>query len=586
MPSSSTCVLVGVLVIGGCTGQISPGAPYDSTPPPTSIPPANVPPVDRPPPPAMVPPGADTCVGTFAAPAPARRLTRAEYDNTVRDLLGTTLRPARAFAPDGDSGGFLSNVDAPITNEGMAGQYLAAARALADEASLRLPALMGCTPTTRAAEDQCAQAFIDSFGRRALRRPLTAPERTRYQTLYGTIRNVPGTTFAEGVRALVMGFLLSPTFLNHVEVGAPATGGVTVVPLLPYEIAARLSYALLETMPDPELLRAAEANELATADQVAAQARRLLGNDNARSATWTFFERWLQLDRLDGATRDTGTFPLWKPGTPKLMARETRQFIDQVVFSGDGRLSTLLSAPYTFVDSSMGAISQIYGNPAATGGVQRLELDQKQRAGLLTQPGFLTAHAKTTGTDPVRRGLFVREQLLCQHVPPPGIVPEPPPETPALTTRQRYEMHMSGSCGACHQYINPPGFVFETYDQVGQYRTTENTWAVDGSMNLVGSGALGPTGLSDVDGMYPDYVSFARKLATSADVRACFSRQYMTFALKRAVGVHPGELCALNKLATEFNASGETGGNVTDMIVAVVRNDTFRNRTAITGACQ
>jgi hypothetical protein len=544
---------------------------------------------------ATVPPANAACQGTvFGALAPLRRLTREEFNNTVRDLLMTPLRPADSFAPDRNSGGFYSNVDSPIGDEGMAQNYLAAAEALATEAlDLRFAAVTGCQPTTTATDEtRCATDFVKTFGRRAFRRPLTAGEASRYLMLFTTARGLSGSTFSSAMRTVLSGFLQSPLFLNHVEIGgppAPANNGV--VSLTPYEIASRLSYMLWQTMPDTLLFQAAERNELTTPDQLVAQARRLLMHPNAKVATWHFFERYLSLDYLPGTTRDPAHFPAFEATAPVQMSNETQEFVNQVLWAGDARFFTLFTAPYTYVNSSMPAVSTIYETPkVTTAGFQKVALDPARRAGLLTQPGFLTAHAKSEATDPVRRGLFVRKNLLCQVIPPPMMPVVEPPMSPTLTTRQRYEMHMTGSCGACHRYINPPGFAFETYDPIGQYRTMENGITVDGSVILEPG-----LGASDIDGSYPGYVALAQKIAVSKSVKSCFSRFYMSYALGRAVGGldrrqrrtagRQDEECSLEKLAADFIADPQ--GDVRELLIAIVKNSAFRNvRLTPRGACQ
>jgi hypothetical protein len=179
---------------------------------------------------------------------PLRRLTIREYNDTVHDLLGDTTLPANQFASDRDqtftfrrSGG-VAVQDAKLLRT--------AAEALAATAARNLTAILPCDPVA-AGEQACARQFVDGFGLRAFRRPLAAAEADRLMALYGTARNTLKLAFADAIGLLIEGMLQAPAFLYHWE--APATAPVregAVLRLGPYEIASRLSYFLLGSMPD------------------------------------------------------------------------------------------------------------------------------------------------------------------------------------------------------------------------------------------------------------------------------------------------------------------------------------------------
>ena len=275
---------------------------------------------------------------------------------------------------------------------------------------------------------------------------------------------VPGIdAFAAGAQVVLEAVLQSPHFLYRTEL----TTGQGRVRLGDYEIAAKLSYALAGTMPDDDLFDAAAKGGLRNHDQISAQAERLLGK--AGEPGVTFHEEFLNLRGLVGEIdKDAAKFPEFKPAWRDSIARESALFLGEIFNSGKG-LTELLTAPFTFVDAN---VAPLYGVKAPAGAdFARVDLDPKQRAGLLTQTAFL-ARSGTTESDPILRGAFLNHTLLCLDLePPPGVtemVPDPPAS--ARTNRERVTAVTSATqCAACHAaFINPAGFAFENYDALGQ----------------------------------------------------------------------------------------------------------------------
>jgi hypothetical protein len=265
--------------------------------------------------------------------------------------------------------------------------------------------------------------------------------------------------------------------------------------------------------------------------------------------------------------KDAALFPDFSPGIKTAMRNETVDFADFVIRRGDGRLETLLSAPFTVASPELLGLYGASGAPAADGTVQ---LDPMQRAGLLTQGSFLAAHSHANQTSPVHRGLAVRRNLLCTDLPdPPMNVDNTPPEPdPTATTRTRFEQHRADpSCAGCHQLLDPIGVGFENYDAIGKYRTMENGLAVDATGELVSAG--------DASGTFNGAVEMARRLATSADVRDCVKKQWFRFSLGRFEGDE--DACTLQRLGEEFAASDY---DVKTLLVSLVTSDAFRYRKA------
>ena len=335
--------------------------------------------------------------------------------------------------------------------------------------------------------------------------------------------------------------------------------------LPPYELATRLSYLLRGSMPDAALFDAAANGRLSAPADLAREARRMMNDERAHAIVSTFHAEWLGLDKLPAADKDAVIYPMYTPALTDAFAKETSRFIDEVVWNREGTLGALLTAPYTFGDASL---ASFYGLPAPaadglilTGGTQR--------AGLLTQGAFLAVYGKANQSDPVHRGRFVRERMLCTTPPPPpqNIAIRPPELDPRLTTRQRFDQHTSDpACSGCHELLDPIGFGFEHYDGIGRWRDMEGGQPVDGS------GALSGT---DVDGAFDGAVQLAGKLAHSTDVQACYATQWFRFGYGR--GETDADGCSLNQLTTSFVAAN---GDVRELIVALTQTDAFRYRRA------
>ena len=350
---------------------------------------------------------------------------------------------------------------------------------------------MPCNPA--GAEDACADQFIKTFGKRAFRRPLGPEDIAGLTAVYK-----PGAAeggFASGIELVISTILQSPSFVYRVELGQKQGSIAGAVKLTPYEVASRLSYFIWGTMPDQALFEAADAGKLGNAEGIAAQVERMMKDPRARSTLVAFNQRLFGTDIIDDASKDPMVYPQFNEELKASMKAEFRAFVEDALFDGDGRLETLLTSRTTFVDAALAAL---YGVPAPGGaGLQKVQLDGTQRAGLLTSVGLLTAHTLSDTSAPIIRGKFIRERLLCTELaePPPGLEVMAPTPKPGSTTRQLLEQHATDpSCTACHDLMDPIGFGYGNFDGIGRWRTTEEGKAIDSSGRLSGT---------DVDGEYP-----------------------------------------------------------------------------------
>jgi hypothetical protein len=492
-------------------------------------------------------------------PAPLRRLTRVEYTHAVRDAFGVDTDVARTFAADERvSGTFASNAEVSIATVQLR-QYLEAA----EQVSARID-VSGLTRCTAAPEDEtaCVRSLLAGTGRRAYRRPLSAEEESAYLDAFETLRKADD--FQTSVRVLAQGLLQSPHFLLHLELDDPERPAVagSVARLPPYALAARLSFLLWASVPDEELLEAAGDGSLDGTAGLMTQASRMLRDPRAKESIASFHADWLGLQRLEQATRDPLLFPEWSAELAADMRAATASFTDYVVRTRRGSFRDLLTEPMSFPgDLELGLLQ---GSESLTPDGDGMRLDPAKRAGLLTQPAFLAAHSHSNQSSPVLRGRAIRERLFCQPLgdPPPDVVIQAPELNPQLTTRERVALHqeVGTSCHSCHQLIDGPGFSLEHYDALGRYRELENGLPIDASFELTGT---------DVDGKLDGAIALADGIASSADARACYAKQWFRYALGRAEQTE--DSCSVARIT----AALEDDGAIADLLLALVTSDSF-----------
>ncbi len=561
-------------------------------------------------------------------PLPFRRLTRSEYGATVRDLLGDETDVAASFPPDDDGLGYA--VAGTVTALSVE-LYLRAAEQLAHTAvRARLASLLPCAVpavgTSLEDAQPCAVRFIDAMGRRAYRRPLTAPERARLGAVFAASHDdigladapaaevaaevdaevadaeaadadvalsnndgeapaaveaeraaAPPTNvrFAHGIEQVLVAMLQSPRFLYRIEDApvAPIEGNPDVVPLSGYERASRLSYFLLGSMPDAALFDAAQRGALDTRDGIEREARRLLAEPRAREATLDFAMQWLELEKLGDTAKDETLYPDWDAALKRSLEHSARRFVEHVWFDSTGTLAETFRSEEAFVDVR---VADLFGvsMPSLRGGEDtdnpfvRVELPTTQRAGILTHAAMLARHGRADGSSPVLRGRYVRERLFCQPLPPPpdGEVTAPPDPDPNASTRARFAEHgENAECASCHRLMDPIGFTFEHYDGIGRYREEDGGAPVNAAGSLMGT--------RHTDGSFANAIELADQLAGSEDVRRCFVDQTWRYAFGRLV--LPSDSCSFETAASAFE---ESGGNVQDLLVAITTTDAFLHR--------
>lgn len=499
-----------------------------------------------------------------------RRLTHTQYNNTVRDLLKDSSEPASMFPTEDYVNGFRNQYEALSVSPILAEAYGRAAERVAANAFRRGDSrgLIPCKPTSET-DAACRVQFIRTFGRRALRRPLEPAEVASYESIFRAEK-----TFVAGAQAVVETMLQSPSFIFWLEQSANPKWAS-------YAKASRLSYFLWATTPDDNLLERAAQGELESPEKMERVVRRMLADPRARTGVDEFVSEWLRFDRVITASRERRLFPLFGRELAKSMTEEARRFVGDLVWN-DRDFMEAFTATYSFIDSELAAVYKV---PPPARDFQRVEFPpEAERAGLPGQALFLTLSSKPDDTGPTGRGLFVREQFLCQQVPPPppGVDTNLPPveQSRPVTNRERLAMHTTNQmCAGCHNLIDPIGFGFEKFDAIGMRREVQKfvfdadnehkgprakKTEISLELNTKGwiagipnSEFTSPRGLGEV-------------LAKSAQCEACIVKQVFRYMSGRMDT--PADRPVLTSALEQFRKSGH---RFKELIVALVRTAEF-----------
>jgi hypothetical protein len=501
------------------------------------------------------------CVPGIPQTSQLPRLTREQYDNTISDLMGLGGNPSSMLAPDAQG-----SVDRRAWDG-----YQAAAEALSAQVMANADVRARVIPC--AVDDAaCARQFIEQFGMRVFRRPLTPEEVTRFENLYTNRAQITATgSFDEAAELIIRAFLMSPSFLTRAEIAEQPDGDRLA--LSGYEVASRLSYMLWNSMPDDALFNAAAAGTLSTREGVLAEAQRMIGDVRTRARVGAFHRQWAGMN--DGALwtevdRATNLYPAFNQAQIPAMTRETELFFEHLVFDQGGSFQDLLTQPVAFVNSDL---APLYGlDPSQYGAdFQRVDLDPATRAGVFTRIGFLMSHGLYDRTSPILRGAFIQKKILCTPIgaPPPEAESTPLPTTADLTTnRQRVDAQTSGStCAGCHHsLINPTGFAMEAYDAIGAHQVTE-----PGSGAPIDTAAAVLIGDATVNVQGP--VDLFQAIAGSAEAQLCYARHWVQAAYERSLTNE--DSCTAESLASKLTEDGYT---VLNLVADLTQADSFRYR--------
>jgi hypothetical protein len=511
---------------------------------------------------------------TVLVPTPrVARLSRPQWSNAVRHLLQLTDIAEIDRGVSGDALiGFDTEAESLFVTEELREQLADAAEKLADKVTGDAAALARLVPAT-APSDLAgrARAFITTFGQRAFRRPLTDAELTTHQALFDQASTLyPGVdAFTGGASLVIQAMLQSPFFLYRMELGT-AAAGATSVPLDNWEVASKLAFSLTNTMPDDALFAAAAEGRLSDKAGVAAEVERLLDGPEGRAGLRSFNLQVYRLGTYDAIMRDPGVFPDFDPKAPAAMKEEVLQFIDWVFAEGRG-IKDFYTAPVGFVNAQLAPLYGLSGSYSSDPNtLTQVDLDPTQRAGLLTQAGFLASYI-SVGNQPniIHRGIFIASRLLCKEMPEPdpaaiagGLV-----DTPNLTNRERVEATTGvGTCGfRCHgSLFNPLGYAFENYDAIGKYRTMDEGKVVNAADAYELDGKLQS---------FNNAIELSAHLAAAKETHHCYLQNMLSYLQGRVVAEE-------QRKTLDYYARLSRAGmsSLHDLELELVTNDAFLKR--------
>lgn len=497
-----------------------------------------------------------------------RRLNRAEYNNTIRDLLFVdNFKPAEDFPPDDAGYGFDNNGDTLSLSPLLIEHYLKAAEqalqlvAKNRAAKAKLFAPIADVKETFYNRQERVRQLLVAVIPRIYRRPVTDQQIDR---LMGFVRMSLSQDGESGDRAAMLAMraaLVSPSFLFHLEGDGGNDNSELAVPLNDYELASRLSYFLWSSMPDQELFDLAREHTLKA--NLQQEVARMLADPKAHALTENFAGQWLELRGLKEHAVDTKLYPDFDESLRADMLEETQRFFDAIIHE-DRSILEFLDADFTFVNERLAKLYHIDG---ITGDqFQRVHLIGDQRGGILTQASILTLTSTPTRTSPVKRGKWILDNIL--NAPPPP----PPPDVPALendgkmltgTLRQVMEKHRANpSCAVCHDKIDPLGLGFENFDAIGAWRERDGNLAIDSTGSLV-------------DGSTFNGARELRLILKSkdADFRRCISEKLLIYALGR--GLDAADKCMLDDICAQVQ---KNDNRFSSLILAIVNSQPFQFR--------
>jgi hypothetical protein len=538
------------------------------------------------------------------------RLNRAEYNNTIRDLVGVHFQPAEDFPSDDVGYGFDNIADVLSMPPVLIEKYLAAAEKIVRTAfadpELRKRIVLR-EPTGRDDRD-CDRQILERFASRAYRRPARPEEVDRLVRLVALAQE-NGDSFDKGIQLAALAVLVSPHFLFRIELD-PAPNDPNAVRLLnDFELATRLSYFLWSSMPDDELFALAQKGTLRQAGNLEAQVQRMLKDPRAHALTENFGGQWLQLRNLKAATPDPRTYPSFNESLRTAMLEETEHFFEAIIRE-DRSILEFLDADYTFVNERLarhygieGVKGEMFqkvrrGPPVSPEGACRglagwlatvsdptpafagagiagwlvgrgpvRALLPPDRGGLLTQASILTLTSNPNRTSPVKRGKWILENILGTPPPPPppdaGELSERKQVVESDSLRKRMERHRANpSCAVCHQRMDPLGFAFENFDGIGAWRTKDGKFDIDASGELPsGQTFAGPAELRAI------------LMAKAKSFRRCFTEKVLTYALGR--GLESYDRAAVDAVTLQL---AQEGDRFSSLVIAIVRSDPFQKR--------
>jgi hypothetical protein len=414
-----------------------------------------------------------------------RRLTKNEFNYTIRDLFGLKIRPADNFPEDGGGeDGFDNNAGAlflpPLLMENIVEAAGLIVNAIyRDQATYRR--YLFAFPQSDDDLDEASRKVLDYWTPLIYRRPVDAAEVDKLVALVRFQVDKKKKGYREAMKMPLLALLISPHFLYRSE--DVKTGG-KAYRVEEIDLASRLSYFLWSSTPDAKLLKLASEGTLSKPETYESQVKRMLTDKKANSLGMHFAGQWLKWEGLRGdIVPDKRRFPRFDFALRVAMYRESSTFFDHLV-KENGSILDLIDSDYTFVNPRLAIHYDIPG--VTKPGFRRVMLDDPNRGGVIGMGSILTATSLPLRSSPSIRGAYILTELLGTPPPPPPMnvpqLPEDDQELEFTSFREALVGHrVNPDCKACHETIDPIGFGLENYDAIGRWREYQNDKLVDSS---------------------------------------------------------------------------------------------------------
>jgi hypothetical protein len=383
--------------------------------------------------------------------------------------------------------------------------------------------IFSCTPSDVSAELLCARQILEDIAYRAYRRPITERAMDTLMAFYRDGREL--RDFDTGIQYGLARILVDPMFVFRFEEEPEGLSDGDNYSLSGYELASRLSFFIWSSIPDEELMAAAQSGELLDSVELETQINRMLQDPKADALVENFAVSWLSLQQLNTVNPSSTEFD----GSLRVAMRRETELLLESVIQEDQSIKALLTADYTFVNERL---AEHYGIPNIRGShYRKVSLAGTGRHGLLGHSSILTITSAPNRTSPVIRGAWIMENLLGTPAPPPppgvevNLDDAPVEGAPITSLRQRLEQHRQDpSCAACHNLMDPIGFALENFDAIGKFRDQTNGISMNtGATFWDGTNFEGPDGLYTI------------LMARSDLFVENFIEKLMTYALGRKV---------------------------------------------------
>jgi hypothetical protein len=465
--------------------------------------------------------------------AAIRRITESQYRHTIADVFGPEIKIKGRFEPEKREERLLAigNAQLSLTSSGFE-RYFALATSISDQVlgEKQRAASVPCRPANPTqADEACARKFIEAYGERLFRRPLTKSETLARLKAVSAGAKQSGDFYA-GLKLALTSLLVAPEFLFRVETAEPDPANRSQYRLDAYTKAARLSFLLWDSAPDQDLLAAARSGAIHTEAGLKKQLIRLTSSPRVEDGVRSFFADMLQLDGFENLVKDPATYPKFNQNVSESAREQTLKTVIDLLVRKKRDYRDLFTSNETFINRPLASVyrvpfasasvssSSTSGSASALAPVSPSALapnsassssssgdwvpymfpESSERSGILTQISFLSLFAHPGSSSPTKRGIKIHEIFMCEPTPdPPANVDFSRVQASSKgTIRSRLLEHMNNpGCSGCHRRTDPPGLALEHFDGLGEMRTMENGARIDVSADLYGAKFEGAQGL-------------------------------------------------------------------------------------------